>query len=70
MMSVIWPLVVVWLGYTLRAWWVARDEFGQLPLDTKAFYMLVTPPLSLALDLIVVTDKMLYSPDRRAMGLR
>lgn len=61
----VWLLPTIWIAYAVRAWWVARGEFAQLPLDTKAFYVLVTPPLSLALDLIMLSDKLFYSPGRR-----
>lgn len=57
-------LPLVWLGYTIRAWWVARHEWSRFPSDTRAFYLLVTPPMTIALDLLLVTDRLFYWPGR------
>lgn len=56
----------LWLGYTGRALWSARKAWPGLTADTKAFYLLVAPPLILALDILIVTDRLFYWPaDRR-----
>lgn len=52
----------VWLGYTVRAWWVARGEWQAFNSETKAFYLLVAPPLTLALDVFLLTDRLFYWP--------
>lgn len=60
---------VLWLGYTVRAFWSARREWPNLTADTKAFYLLVAPPLILALDILVVTDILFYWPVSRRSAL-
>jgi hypothetical protein len=70
MLHLTWLLPAVWFAYTAKAWWVARHNWSQFSSDTKAFYLIVTPPLALALDLLMITDKMFYSPvgDVKVMG--
>jgi hypothetical protein len=63
LLSMTFLLPAVWLGYTARAWWVVRDEWKQFTPDTKAFYLMVAPPLTLAVDLVMLTDRIFYSPD-------
>lgn len=58
----------VWLGYTLRAFLIARRDWGQFSADTKAFFLLVAPPMSLATDLFLLTDRLFYSPAKRLEG--
>lgn len=53
---------VVWVAYTVRSWVVARESWDQFSADTKAFYLLVAPPLTFALDLLVLTDRLFYWP--------
>lgn len=62
LLSISFIIPAVWLGYTLRAWWSARREFPQLPPDVKVFYLLLAPPLTLALDALMITDRLFYSP--------
>ena len=52
----------VWLGYTLRALLIVRSEWTQFSADTKAFYLLVAPPITLATDLFLFTDRLFYTP--------
>lgn len=62
LLSVLCFIPAVWLVYTLRAWWLARRDWQRLSSDTKAFYLLVAPPITLAFDLFLLLDKMFYSP--------
>jgi hypothetical protein len=56
--SVLMP--VLWIGYTFRAWWNARQNWNSYPADTKAFFLVVAPPIMFAMDLILVTDRLFY----------
>jgi hypothetical protein len=67
MVPVFWIAVIIpslWLAYTAKALWAARKEWMAFPPDTKAFYLLVAPPLSLALDVLLISDRLLYHPRR------
>lgn len=64
LLSIIVAVPAVWLAYTMRAWWVARPDWPQLSADSKALYLLPAPPLILALDLFLITDRLFYSPRR------
>ena len=66
MLHLTWLLPAVWFAYTAKAWWVARHNWCQYSSDTKAFYLIVAPPLTLALDLLMITDKVFYSPGGEA----
>lgn len=61
-LSLTFIVPVVWLMYTLKARWVARAEWTQYSPDTKAFYLLVAPPITFALDVLMVTDRLFYRP--------
>lgn len=50
-------LPAAWATYLARAWWRVRREWARLSMDTKWFYVLVAPPLILAMDLLIWTDK-------------
>jgi hypothetical protein len=63
LMSMTFIIPAVWLGYTLRAWWRARREWAAFSTDTKAFYLLVAPPMTLALDVVMLTDRLFYLPE-------
>ncbi len=52
------------LFYVARALWIARREWGACRTDTKVLYLIVAPPLTLAVDLLAVTDRLFWS--RRA----
>ena len=47
--------------YTGRALWIARREWAHCGADTKVLYLLVAPPLTLAVDLLEVTDRLFWS---------
>jgi len=57
-------LLAVLIFYVGRALWIARREWPSCRTDTKVLYLLVAPPLTLAVDLLEVTDRMFWS--RRA----
>ena len=62
LLSLTFVIPVVWLAYTARAWWAARGEWERFSSDTKAFYLLVAPPITLSLDLFLFTDRLFYWP--------
>jgi hypothetical protein len=47
--------------YVGRALWIARREWPECRTDTKVLYLLVAPPLTLAVDLLTVTDRIFWS---------
>ena len=47
--------------YVVRALWIARREWGACRTDTKVLYLLVAPLLTLAVDLLEVTDRLFWS---------
>ncbi|HEX2843400.1 hypothetical protein [Hyphomicrobium sp.] len=47
--------------YMGRSIWIARRELPGCRLDTKVLYLLVAPPLTLAVDILQFTDKLLWS---------
>jgi len=47
--------------YVARALWIARREWGACRTDTKILYLLVAPLLTLAVDLLEVTDRLFWS---------
>ena len=55
----------IWLAYTLRAYLTVRRDWAQFTSDTKAFYLLVAPPIALATDVFLITDRLFYFPAQR-----
>lgn len=51
--------------YVGRALWIARREWPTCRADTKILYLLVAPPLTLAVDLLSVTDRLFWSGTRK-----
>lgn len=47
--------------YVGRSLWIARREWRDCAADTKVLYLLVAPPLTLAVDVLEVTDRLLWS---------
>ncbi|HYD16138.1 MAG TPA: hypothetical protein VEA77_07035 [Hyphomicrobium sp.] len=47
--------------YVGRALWIARREWSQCGTDTKILYLLVAPVLTLAVDILEVTDRLFWS---------
>lgn len=47
--------------YVGRSLWIARREWHQCATDTKVIYLLVAPALTLAVDVLSVTDRLFWS---------
>lgn len=47
--------------YVARSLWIARREWSDCATDTKVLYLLVAPPLTLAVDLLSLTDRLFWS---------
>lgn len=47
--------------YVGRALWIVRHEWRHCRTDTKLLYLLVAPVLTLAVDVLTVTDRLLWS---------
>ena len=58
-------VLAIWFAYTARALWTVRSQWSHLTADTKAYFLMVAPPLTLALDLLMITDRLFYSPERK-----
>jgi hypothetical protein len=54
-------LLAIAAFYVGRSLWIARRELPQCATDTKVLYLLVAPPLTLAVDLLSVTDRLFWS---------
>lgn len=48
--------------YVARSLWIARREWPVCAADTKILYLLVAPPLTLAVDLLELTDRVFWRP--------
>ncbi len=46
--------------YVGRSLWIARREWPECRTDTKVLYLLVAPPLTLAVDILNFTDKLFW----------
>ncbi len=55
------PVLALVAFYMGRALWIARREWPECRTDTKVLYLLVAPPLTLAVDLLTVTDRVFWS---------
>ena len=64
LLSMTWIVLAIWFAYTVRALWTVRRQWSHLTADTKAFFLMVAPPLTIALDLLMITDRLFYSPER------
>jgi hypothetical protein len=51
--------------YVARSLWMVRREWQACRADTKILYLLVAPPLTLAVDLLEITDRLFWSGDTR-----
>lgn len=56
--------------YVGRSLWIARREWSQCGTDTKILYLLVAPILTLAVDLLELTDRLFWSRKRGAQPAR
>lgn len=62
LLSLTFIVPAIWLGYTARAWFSARKVWAQLTSDAKAFYLLVAPPITMVLDVVLLADRLFYWP--------
>lgn len=58
--SLLLALVVLVAFYVGRALWIARHEWRHCATDTKILYLLVAPLLTLAVDLLALTDRLFW----------
>jgi hypothetical protein len=62
--------------YLARSLWIARREWSRCRADTKILYLLVAPALTLAVDVLEITDRLFWSEAkppgaaRRSQSLR
>ncbi len=54
-------ILVLAAFYVGRSLWIARREWPQCSTDTKVLYLLVAPLLTLAVDVLEVTDRLFWS---------
>lgn len=64
-LTLAYAIPILWLAYTARVLLIARNDWGAFSPDTKAFYLLVAPPMSLATDIVLLSDRLFYSTPRR-----
>lgn len=71
-------LLVLIVFYVGRSLWIARHDWRNCGTDTKVLYLLIAPALTLAVDLLEVTDRLFWSgrkdaqkraPSRRTRGI-
>ncbi|AHB50461.1 hypothetical protein W911_17270 [Hyphomicrobium nitrativorans NL23] len=58
--SILLALLVLIVFYVGRALWIARHEWRHCGTDTKILYLLVAPLLTLAVDLLALTDRLFW----------
>ncbi|MCC7251704.1 hypothetical protein [Hyphomicrobium sp.] len=56
--------------YVGRALWIVRHEWSQCRTDTKVLYLLVAPILTLAVDVLSVTDRLFWSRTSKVQPAR
>jgi hypothetical protein len=56
--------------YVGRALWIARRVWAQCSTDTKILYLLVAPALTLAVDILEITDRLFWSRQQDARPSR
>jgi hypothetical protein len=65
-----WALIVALIGfYVGRSLWIARREWSECATDTKVLYLMVAPPLTLAVDLLQATDRLFWRRAARKAAL-
>jgi hypothetical protein len=56
-----WALLLALVGfYVVRSLWIARREWPECATDTKVLYLVVAPPLTLAVDVLQATDRLFW----------
>ena len=64
-------LMALMAFYVGRSLWIARNEWSECAADTKVLYLLVAPPLTVAVDILEVTDRLFWRrPARYATAKR
>lgn len=53
-----------------RSLWIARREWPECATDTKVLYLMVAPPLTLAVDVLQVTDRVFWRRAARKAASR
>lgn len=53
-----------------RSLWIARREWPECATDTKVLYLMVAPPLTLAVDVLQVTDRLFWRRAARKAASR
>ncbi|WP_439541477.1 hypothetical protein [Hyphomicrobium sp.] len=53
-----------------RSFWIARREWPECATDTKVLYLMVAPPLTLAVDVLQVTDRLFWRRAARKAASR
>lgn len=56
--------------YVGRSLWIARREWRHCSTDTKVLYLLVAPALTLAVDILELTDRLFWSRKANARDVR
>ena len=56
--------------YVARSLWIARREWSECATDTKMLYLMVAPPLTLAVDVLQATDRLFWRRAVRKAGSR
>ncbi len=63
-------LLALFAFYIGRALWIARREWPECRTDTKMLYLLVAPPLTLAVDLLAFTDRLFWNGKTQPVRLK
>jgi hypothetical protein len=65
--TILMALMVFYVG---RSLWIARNEWSECAADTKILYLLVAPPLTLAVDILEFTDRLFWRRPARQVALK
>lgn len=68
--TVLLALLALIVFYVGRALWIARHEWRHCGTDTKILYLLVAPILTLAVDLLALTDRLFWKGRDEKPGRR
>ena len=56
----VWAIAFLWAIYCARAVWIARKQWSRYETDVRLFYLLVAPLLTLATDILLITDRLFW----------
>jgi len=66
-----WAFILALIGfYVARSLWIARREWSECATDTKILYLMVAPPLTLAVDVLQATDRLFWRRAARKAASR